>query len=550
MKIEKVLLAINSKNLKNITSIGYEKPFGDEVKGCEEYEAYKQENQFIRGPTPGHPVFDSQQNPVIDTQVIVDSESQSNQNIGSVNQQISSGEHPGTFANETAQFLAPFDQSSSRTGEEMQEIKQESSSEFYLNNKDQMSSVCERVTAWNPFNDTQPFSQMSEDHIFGAEFDKIRQGSQSSSESSIKVYKDDDPFGSAPFNYSGDRLSKCSKQSEHVNLHSSNSEILMTTSQSPPQTQPPHHGDGPSEANSSATAVDFPFETLQQDYVRPPLEDRSKYEKLQNIHDEESDEDPTSKDEKAKKHPIRYLPKKRVLGASHSGRLSSQNKSSNVVHQQNHDQYFQYNKTSGYHIVTTSHKEYADADLISGNPPPALFNSESYDKALRKRTLKGEVDDAKSSENVFECNVSEDDSIGSASDLKARIDEECDYYYCDRGDASETISSSVYYAECESVTTHEDDGRHDYKKETTGVPVATGARNVNASPPQRGPKPTRSALRARAKAIREQESRKSSQDRLLGHEYGEKPLLLDDELDSGDDDRDEGETTKENGANG
>lgn len=43
---------------------------------------------------------------------------------------------------------------------------------------------------------------MSEDHIFGAEFDKIRKGSHSGSENSVQALKDDDPFGSAPFSYS------------------------------------------------------------------------------------------------------------------------------------------------------------------------------------------------------------------------------------------------------------------------------------------------------------------------------------------------------------
>lgn len=37
------------------------------------------------------------------------------------------------------------------------------------------------VAKWNPFEDPTPFSQMTEDHIFEAEFDAIRQrGSQSS----------------------------------------------------------------------------------------------------------------------------------------------------------------------------------------------------------------------------------------------------------------------------------------------------------------------------------------------------------------------------------
>lgn len=43
------------------------------------------------------------------------------------------------------------------------------------------TAVEKRVEAWNPFEEEQPFSQMTEDHIFEAEFDKIRQrGSQGS----------------------------------------------------------------------------------------------------------------------------------------------------------------------------------------------------------------------------------------------------------------------------------------------------------------------------------------------------------------------------------
>lgn len=36
------------------------------------------------------------------------------------------------------------------------------------------------MAVWNPFDDATPFCQLSEDHLFGAEFDRIRRGSQSS----------------------------------------------------------------------------------------------------------------------------------------------------------------------------------------------------------------------------------------------------------------------------------------------------------------------------------------------------------------------------------
>lgn len=63
------------------------------------------------------------------------------------------------------------------------------------------------VAAWNPFEDVQPFSQLTEDHIFGAEFDKIRKGSNSSvgdmktgeSSTSYLAEVPKDPFESAPF---------------------------------------------------------------------------------------------------------------------------------------------------------------------------------------------------------------------------------------------------------------------------------------------------------------------------------------------------------------
>lgn len=40
-------------------------------------------------------------------------------------------------------------------------------------------SLSADIGDWNPFGEA-PFNQLTEDHIFGAEFDKIRRGSQSS----------------------------------------------------------------------------------------------------------------------------------------------------------------------------------------------------------------------------------------------------------------------------------------------------------------------------------------------------------------------------------
>lgn len=68
-------------------------------------------------------------------------------------------------------------------------------------------SLSADVATWNPFEDVQPFNQLTEDHIFGAEFDKIRRGSNTSisgvksRESLVMTYTElpEDPFESAPF---------------------------------------------------------------------------------------------------------------------------------------------------------------------------------------------------------------------------------------------------------------------------------------------------------------------------------------------------------------
>ncbi|XP_013109559.1 AP2-associated protein kinase 1 isoform X2 [Stomoxys calcitrans] len=113
-----------------------------------------------------------------------------------------------TFANETSQFLAPYDQSvKSRSGSGGEPTvatnnysgsnpglfvgpaSQSSVSNSELTSTTQTTqlnrsalgeTISARVDTWNPFEE-QPFSQMTEDNIFEAEFDKIRQrGSQGS----------------------------------------------------------------------------------------------------------------------------------------------------------------------------------------------------------------------------------------------------------------------------------------------------------------------------------------------------------------------------------
>ncbi|XP_052888652.1 AP2-associated protein kinase 1 [Anopheles moucheti] len=169
------------------------------------------------------------------------------------------------FATETSQFLAPFDQATNNfqpssasppgqhtttsngsnsslhkhppgpaggVGFESRVSNLASSSNPQLSQQRSTSSAG-ASSNWNPFGDPTPFAQMTEDHIFGEEFDKIReQGSQGSLKTPPEVPRhsslpliqmgsvpaavqqaapfspenipdtlgdDDDPFSSAPF---------------------------------------------------------------------------------------------------------------------------------------------------------------------------------------------------------------------------------------------------------------------------------------------------------------------------------------------------------------
>lgn len=190
-------------------------------------------------------------------------------------------------------------------------------------------------------------------------------------------------------------------------------------------------------------------------YVKAPLEDRSKYEKLTQNKDEISSEDSSldeieAKVEKKRRRKIKNLPEK-------------------------------------------LHSVYKNVER------PIVKNLRTDRKgkgATRKKR-------GKTSDDV---DVDSDDSIGSASDLRDNVDNE---ETGEKGDViSETISesiktcgSSAYHAECESMATHEDD---------------CTSRIIRAK------------RKEEAKAVEIQE-----EDMLfVGHQYGEKPLLLDDELDS------------------
>ncbi|KAB0791983.1 hypothetical protein PPYR_13944 [Photinus pyralis] len=376
------------------------------------------------------------------------------------------------YATETSQFLAPYESSiKPRNNESPPELPSgdfqlappgcsaSSTDVSHTANADNRSLSAD-IADWNPFEDP-PFSQMTEDHIFGAEFDKIRKGSQSSiqgvkSRESLVMSVSEDPFGSAPFSIpakSRDRMNKITLQAsaststlKHAIIRSTIQEIQPTISF---ESSPDHANLVFSEGEApliNSTEPEGDELATSPPYVKAPLEDRSKYEKLtQNVYDissgDSSNEENVKLDKGArKKRKIKNLPEKLPIVPIMKSLISER-------------------------------------------------SGKSGEKQVRIKTNVKDVDS--------------DDSIGSASDL--RVDED---RVASKADAlSETISesirtcgSSAYHAECESMATHEDD--------------------------------------AVSRMIRLQKKQKNllnenGEDALfVGHQYGEKPLLFDDELDS------------------
>lgn len=174
-------------------------------------------------------------------------------------------------------------------------------------------------------------------------------------------------------------------------------------------------------------------------FVRPPIEDRSKYEKLiPGVYDMTSNSSSEEENVKTKKKKKINIPEK-------------------------------------------LHSVYKTVEL----PLKNLRSERTKTEEKNTKTTKESVD------------VDSDDSIGSASDLKA--DEDRTEVHAIEDAISESIrtcGSSAYHAECESMATREEE----YFR----------------------------------KAPRHYQSKKVENEdmRFVGHGYGEKPLLMDDELDS------------------
>ncbi|KAL6268442.1 hypothetical protein P5V15_001577 [Pogonomyrmex californicus] len=386
------------------------------------------------------------------------------------------------FATETTQFLAPYEASvKPRTDDtttppelpsDTRPCIATSASHVRVGELSSLMgsegrSLSADVAAWNPFEDVQPFNQLTEDHIFGAEFDKIRRGSNTSisgvksRESLVMTYTElpEDPFESAPFSLPTGKKSKIgSKTAAIAGGKSANGRVRMPLTQWNSGVEHGGGGSGGGGVDDEASLI-TESSPVSPPFVRAPAEDRSKYEKLAfNADEVSSDSDKGAKEakERAKKAKRRRV--KNVL--SRRRRVAAQ-------HDDNAD-----NATNA-----TSVDYESDDSIGSASDLRAINDEEGND---------GEVNDD-------DDNDDDDDDDEDGDKRRGKHDETI-------SESVRTCGSSAYHAECESVATHEDDYRlkrprkHHYRQQEQQLPT------IDADP-------------------------------IVGHQYGEKPLLLDDELD-------------------
>ncbi|XP_056630202.1 BMP-2-inducible protein kinase [Diorhabda sublineata] len=366
------------------------------------------------------------------------------------------------YASETSQFLAPFEssikaRSIASPAESTEDLSRTlapmgtsaSTTDVSRVKGPDSRSLSADVADWNPFEEA-PFSQLTEDHIFGAEFDKIRMGSNNSlqgmkSKESLTMSLSEDPFICAPFSLPVRNRDRTNKGPHSSAKAVSKKPVTETLPEEPLFDSSPEHAaasDGEALINTEPES-DQP---ISPPFVKAPLEDRSKYEKLiQGVYDITSSTSSSDEDN------VKSKRKKKIT------------------------------------IPEKLHSVYKTVEIPIKNLRSDKNKSE---KKKKKKTEKGK-----------EAEPESEDSIGSASDLRVDEDEQRQVKDDAVSESIKTCGSSAYHAECESMATHEEDC-------------------------------TSRIIRTKQ---REQEKKAAvvSEDLLfVGHQYGEKPLLLDDELDS------------------
>ncbi|KAH8293250.1 hypothetical protein KR018_003881 [Drosophila ironensis] len=535
-----------------------------------------------------------------------------------------------TFANETSQFLAPFNNNLASMGDAPQTLASAASNPGIYVAAGSIGelvkpaagvAVEKRVEAWNPFEEEQPFSQMTEDHIFEAEFDKIRQrGSQGSEYLHIysmfkfnlcdKCYAlqgitaksasttstltpteqnalstavptapapapaaapatapvpvamppaaiaaaasplppapqvAEDPFGSAPFSLPPGLREKATSLrktgAKFIGASACNSGGIPTPLSSTAGNTAPHSSASSKWLLSPTLEVSSEEKTsliskLKTDsecgiggigggdavplgYVKLPLDDRNKYEKLR------SKDQPTSDDsDDSEGAEFFQQDSDEPIGGGGGGGIFKQmqlvtSTLPETIHKIQQVAYHKVDKTAHLPIVKKLRQ-------TTKKPTTA-----AHQAAQQLNLMAAAV--AAQAEEAAKAAESDGDSIGSASDLRAEDDDLFDENPRQTqakmrrplpsemdgiSESVKTCSSSAYHAECESVTTHEDDVRSRVvvkvrmRKKDRSL-VAAGNGGIDPSAPSEELSPTSSDLI---------------------HKFGDRPLLLDDELDYG-----------------
>lgn len=273
-------------------------------------------------------------------------------------------------------------------------------------------------------------------------------------------------------------------------------------------------------------------------YVKLPLDDRNKYEKLRSCNDQ-----PTSDDSDSEF--FQQDSDDGVGGGSSAAKkapaIFKQIVTSNIpetIHKIQQVAYQKVDKTTHLPIVKKL-RQTATTKRPSSSAQQAAQQLNMMAAAVAAQAAQAAA--VAASANAAESD-DDADSIGSASDLRAEDDDLFDENPRVTGtqaklrrplpagdmdgisESVKTCSSSAYHAECESVTTHEDDVRSRVvvkvrmrkKDRIAAAALAAGAAG-GATDASTGGK--------------EEELSPTSSDLL--HKFGDRPLLLDDELDYG-----------------
>lgn len=266
-------------------------------------------------------------------------------------------------------------------------------------------------------------------------------------------------------------------------------------------------------------------------FVKLPLEDRNKYEKLR------SNDNPTSDDSDSEYFQEDYGS---TTGPSSTKAILKQIVTNNIpdtIHKIQQAAYHKVDKTQLKVPIVKKLRHSTKKPTTAAQQAAQQVNAalEQHEQQQQQAAAIAAAAAAASGDKS-----DGEDSIGSASDLRAEDDDFFDENdvqtrntklrrpVMDMDGISESVktcSSSAYHAECESVTTHEDDVSRVLvkvrmrKKDRTAAAVAAAAE-------------------ASGITARDDESELSPTSNDFLNKFGDKPLLLDDELDYGSGDSD------------